>query len=64
MDNVGRPVEGILADNQEIQRRYQTERVDDVNYVLGQKDLVSNDQIMNLDPNDKVAYIKGDVKYY
>ena len=59
MDNVGRPVEGILADNQEIQRRYETERVDDVNYVLGQKDNMPS----NLDPNDKVAYIKGEVKH-
>jgi hypothetical protein len=62
MDTVGRPVEGVATDHQEIQRRYDVENADDLNYALQQKrDEGQNIFQENLDPNDKVAYIKGEV---
>jgi hypothetical protein len=62
MDSVGRPVDGGATDHQEIQRRYDVENPDDVNYALQQRrDDGQQGNGENLDPNDKVAYIKGEV---
>jgi hypothetical protein len=63
MDSVGRPVEGGTTDHQEIQRRFDVEQPDDVNNALQQRREEGEQGYgENLDPNDKVAYIKGEVK--
>ena len=54
MDSVGRPVDGGATDHQEIQRRYDVENPDDVNYALQQRrDDGQQGNGENLDPNDK-----------
>ena len=61
MDSIGRPVEGVHTDHQEVQRRFDLEQPDELNYLLAAKQEQNQQGVNDLDPNEKVAYIKGEV---
>jgi hypothetical protein len=75
MEQIGKPIEAVDVDNMEVERRFQLENENDLNYQLSAKNPNKNVFNGNLDPknfqdpNDpnipeenKVPYIKGEVR--
>jgi hypothetical protein len=58
-DNIGRPLQPGSIDNQEVQRHYDKEKLDDINNIISQKK--NNGDYREIYDKDKVTYIKGEV---
>jgi hypothetical protein len=58
-DNIGRPLQPGSIDNQEVQRHYDKEQVNDINNIISQKK--NNGDYREINDKDKVTYIKGEV---